>query len=65
MAALPSVTYRVDVPLRTSHISHLKASWELRKVHTEQSQAPSSRDLLVRFLLQRSKKIQLNILEKT
>lgn len=36
--------FRVEVPLRTSHIRHLKASALFLKVHTLQSQYPSSDD---------------------
>ena len=45
--------YRVEVPLRTSHMSHLKASAEFLYVHTEQSQVPSSMPALDRFNLHR------------
>lgn len=37
-------SHRVEVPLRTSHIRHLKASALFLKVHTLQSQYPSSDD---------------------
>lgn len=42
--ALFGRSHRVDVPLRTSHIRHLKASALFLKVHTLQSQYPSSDD---------------------
>lgn len=42
--------FRVDVPLRTSHIRHLNASAELRNVHTLQSQKLSSRTFAWRFV---------------
>jgi len=46
--------YRVDVPLRTSHMAHLKASAEFLYVHTEQSHMPSS--AFDRFALQKTGK---------
>ena len=49
MNSSDDLTYRVDVPLRTSHISHLKASGEFLYVHTEQSQNPSSQCLARRL----------------
>lgn len=42
---------RVEVPLRTSHIRHLKASAVFRNVHTLQSQKLSSNTLAWRFVL--------------
>ena len=41
--------YLVEVPFLTSHISHLYASGEFLKVHTLQSQKPSSRTLACLF----------------
>ena len=46
---LMSVTYLVDVPFRTSHISHLNASGGFLNVQTEQSQKPSVSATLARF----------------
>lgn len=46
-------SHLVDVPLRTSHMSHLKASGVFLYVHTEQSQKPSdSFDTRARFDLE-------------
>ena len=45
--------FRVEVPFRTSHIAHLKASGLFLKVQTLQSQAPSSgAGPLLRFRLE-------------
>ena len=50
-----SFTHLVEVPLRTSHMSHLKASGGFLNVQTEQSQKPSVSDTLLRFDLQQNK----------
>ena len=47
-----SLGFRVEVPFRTSHMAHLKASGLFLKVQTLQSHAPSSAPPFeLRFLL--------------